>query len=154
MAKTKKISASLIFGMFFLAINLLPLAVKASGCISGGIDLGVINIGGSLGDCGGGKFGGGGGVFQSIEQTGLPGGSIIGIIEGAMYWLLAIFGMIGVIGFLISGILYLTSAGDEDQLKKAKSSMTWSIVGVIVGLAGLVIIGAINTWLSGSSSSF
>jgi len=48
---------------------------------------------------------------------------------------------------VISGIMYLTAAGDEDQITKAKSAMKWSIVGVIVGLGGFVAIQAIDSWL-------
>ena len=72
-------------------------------------------------------------------------------IENLMQWILGIFGFIAIIGFVISGIMYLTAAGNEDQITKAKSAMKWSIVGVIVGLGGLVIIWAINNALYGIS---
>ena len=67
-------------------------------------------------------------------------------------WLLAIFGFVAVIGFVISGILYFISAGDEDQQERAKRAMIYSITGVIVGLAGLVVIYAVNYLYMGSSN--
>ncbi|OGI21917.1 MAG: hypothetical protein A2808_02080 [Candidatus Moranbacteria bacterium RIFCSPHIGHO2_01_FULL_55_24] len=94
---------------------------------------------------------------QGISNAGeadLPSGSIIGIIEQTMYWLLAILGFIGIIGFVIAGILYLTAAGDESQIEKAKNAMTYSIIGVIVALIGFVIIQAVTQWLGGGTSSF
>jgi purine-cytosine permease-like protein len=71
-----------------------------------------------------------------------------------MNWLLAILGIFGIIGFVISGILYLTAAGNDDQISTAKNAMKYSIIGVIVALLGFVIIQAVNTLLSGNSSNF
>lgn len=81
----------------------------------------------------------------------LPDERIYDIVENLMMWILGIFGFIGIIGFVISGIMYLTAAGNDDQITKAKAAMKWSIVGVIVGLGGLVIIWAINNALYGRS---
>ncbi len=89
----------------------------------------------------------------NAQSAGLPTGSIYQIISSTLSWLLAILGFIAVIGFVISGILYLTAAGNESQIEKAKSAMTYSIVGVIVALMGYVVIQAVNAWL-GTSSSF
>jgi hypothetical protein len=156
MANIKKVVPSLIFGMFFLAINLLPFAAKAELCIAGDINFGNINFGGSVGDCNNASYGsgGGGGILDQLGDTGLPDGSIMGILTSAMFWLMGIFGIMGIVGFLISGIQYLTSAGDEDMIKTAKRNMTWSIVGVVVGLSGYVIVKAIIALLGGQSSNF
>lgn len=89
----------------------------------------------------------------NYQSSGLPNSSIYNIISATLSWLLAILGFIAVIGFVISGILYLTAAGNETQIEKAKSAMTYSIIGVIVALMGYVIIQAVNAWL-GSNASF
>lgn len=83
--------------------------------------------------------------------TGLPGSSIMDIITNIMNWLLAIVGIAGVIGFAISGILYLTAAGDEGRIGQAKNAMVYSIIGVIVALAGLVALQAAKSMLGGQS---
>jgi hypothetical protein len=57
-----------------------------------------------------------------------------------MYWLLEIVGIFAVIGFVIAGILYLTSAGSEDRISLAKGALVYSIIGIVVALSGLVII--------------
>lgn len=110
-------------------------------------------------NAGGGYFGDsgpssdeGGWSLSSISGFGLPEGSLWEIITGIMEWLLGALGILGVIGFLIAGILYLTSTGDEAMLERAKNAMKWSIVGVIVGLLGVVIIQAIDWMLRGSSN--
>ncbi|MEK7181648.1 MAG: hypothetical protein AAB708_00795 [Patescibacteria group bacterium] len=89
----------------------------------------------------------------NASSAGLPNGSIMGIITATMNWLLAILGFIAIIGFVISGILYLTAAGNDGQIEKAKEAMTASIIGVIVALVGFVVVQAVEGWL-GTSTSF
>ena len=79
---------------------------------------------------------------------------LYGAVQNLMQWLLGIFGFIGIIGFVIAGIWYLTAAGDETQIERAKKAMIYSIIGVIVGLIGLVIIFAVDKWLRGNSAIF
>jgi len=86
--------------------------------------------------------------------TGLPSNSILNIVFTLLIWLLGIFSIIAVIGFIISGIMYLTSAGDEEQQKRAKHALYYAITGVVVGLIGLVVLIAVNNLLSGTSTRF
>jgi hypothetical protein len=86
----------------------------------------------------------------SSLNYGLPKNTIYGIVTKALGWILAIFGFLGIIGFVIAGIIYILSAGDDDRMKIAKKAMLYSIIGVIVGLSGLVIIIAINAFLGTS----
>lgn len=90
---------------------------------------------------------------ENYGKFGLPDpqGGIAGIITNLLNWLLLVFGFIAIIGFVISGILYLTAAGDEDQQKKAKRAMFYSIIGVVVGLVGLVIIQQVDAFLNAKS---
>lgn len=81
-----------------------------------------------------------GAQFQKPSSTGLPDSGVFAIITNIMNWLLMAVGVLGVIGFAIAGILYLTAAGDSNRIDQAKSAMMYSIIGVIVALAGLVAI--------------
>ncbi|MCX6763248.1 MAG: hypothetical protein NTZ97_00730 [Candidatus Moranbacteria bacterium] len=85
---------------------------------------------------------------------GMPGGSIVRIIYNILSWMLVIFGFIGIGGFVISGIQYLISAGDEDMIDRSKLHMKWSIVGVVVGLMGFVVLQAVTVALTGYSWFF
>ncbi|MDZ4385059.1 MAG: hypothetical protein U0944_01435, partial [Candidatus Moranbacteria bacterium] len=84
----------------------------------------------------------------NLSGFGLPEGSITGIIVNILDWLLLIFGLLGIIGFLISGIMYILASGNDDMIEKAKSGMKYSIIGVLVGLSGVVIIRAIDAILA------
>ncbi len=92
-----------------------------------------------------------GAAFELPGDTGLPSASIFDIINAIMQWLLAAVGIVAVIGFAIAGILYLTSAGDETRMGTAKNAMIYSIIGIIVALAGLVALVAVQTLLSGGN---
>jgi hypothetical protein len=87
-------------------------------------------------------------------ETKLPEGTVMGIIQNFMKWILIIVGILGVIGFAIAGILYLTAAGDEDRIKSAKSAMIYSIIGIIVALLGIVVMNAVITMLGGTNTTF
>ena len=84
-----------------------------------------------------------------LASSDLPDQTIYTIIANLMQWVLGIFGFVGIIGFVISGIMYLTAAVSDSQIEKAKLAMKWSIVGVIVGIGGLVVIWAIDSALRG-----
>ncbi|OGI17945.1 MAG: hypothetical protein A3J63_00605 [Candidatus Moranbacteria bacterium RIFCSPHIGHO2_02_FULL_40_12b] len=76
--------------------------------------------------------------------------SVAVIISTVMQWLLYIIGTIAVITFIIAGIMYLTAAGDEDQIGKAKKAMVYGIVGIAVALIGLIIVNVVDTMLRGT----
>lgn len=80
-----------------------------------------------------------------------PPGGIAKIIRNLLSWLLGIVGVIAIIGFVISGIQYLTSAGDEDRMKSAKRNMLYAIIGVVVTLSSFVVIQAIQYALEARS---
>lgn len=101
-------------------------------------------------DTGTGGFGGVGSF--SPTNAGLPTGSISSIIVAILNFLLMAVGLIGIIGFLIAGILYLTAAGDDKRIEQAKKAMTYSIIGVIVALAGYVALQAAQSLLNANSS--
>ena len=84
--------------------------------------------------------------------TGLAGTSVTALITNAMNWLLYILGFLAIIGFVISGILYLTAYGEEGQIEKAKKAMLYSIVGILVALVGFIAVKAISGFLGGNST--
>ena len=88
---------------------------------------------------------------SNYDMTGLPKTSLLAIITNIASWLLMIFGFVAIIGFVVSGIIYLISSGDEDGQERAKRAMIYSITGVLVGLAGLVVIYAVSNLLGATA---
>lgn len=116
----------------------------------GGISAGGTNWGGSIGSVSG---AGGMGSFSPVNP-GLPSGSIMGIVYNLLMWLLAMMGILAILGFVLSGVFYLTAAGDGETIKKAKSIATNSAIGIIVGLSGYIITQAIFRMLSATGTAF
>ncbi|HLM84345.1 MAG TPA: hypothetical protein VK254_04040 [Candidatus Bathyarchaeia archaeon] len=84
-------------------------------------------------------------------NVGLPSGTLAGVIANFTNWILGIFGFLAIISFIVSGIMYFLAIGDEKAQEKAKNQMTWSIMGVVIGLIGLVVIRAVDAFLRASS---
>jgi len=87
---------------------------------------------------------------DNYRGYGLPGGTIWGIISAFMLWVLSLVAVFAVIAFVVSGIQYMISAGNEKTIETAKRNTIYSIVGVVVSLLGLIILRAVDGWLSGN----
>jgi hypothetical protein len=85
-------------------------------------------------------------------NTGLSPASIVGILTGLLKWMLQILGILALISFVISGVVYLVSTGNEEMINKAKKAMTYSIVGITVALASFVVVKTIDLILKASAN--
>ena len=133
--------------------------VSSSGAYpSGGSSSNVLDLGGGMSPLNGGGISGGGlggnaisGYLDEIAgATRLPSasGGIAGVLNNFLQWILRIFGILAILAFIISGVMYLTAAGEVPRIDKAKTAMKWSIVGIVIGLGGLIIILTINDLLN------
>lgn len=73
--------------------------------------------------------------------AGLPGPADFGtIIKNVTNTLLAFAGALSVIFIIIGGIMYATSAGNDSQVQKAKSTITNAVVGLVISLLAFAIV--------------
>lgn len=96
----------------------------------------------------------GGVCVPTATSTGLSDEDIPTLLMTIMNWLLGILGMIGILAFIISGLQYLTAAGDEKQAETAKRNIQYAIIGVVVALSGYVVVKTIDAVLQGDTSFF
>jgi hypothetical protein len=68
--------------------------------------------------------------------------------NNVLFFLLSVFCVIGIIMSVVYGLMYLTSYGDEHQIKKAKKGMTFAAVGVVLAFAAMVFIRLIGNLLN------
>lgn len=66
--------------------------------------------------------------------------SLTAVALNVLNFLLSIIGVLGVIMMIVGGIFYLTSAGDEGRAETGKKIVMYSIIGITVALAALVIV--------------
>lgn len=78
--------------------------------------------------------------IPSGSSTGLPETDITSVITNVMKWLLGIVGTLAILMFVVSGIMYLTAAGDEKATESAKNNMKFATIGVAVSLLGYVVV--------------
>ena len=74
-----------------------------------------------------------------------------GIFQTVIKWLLYILGFAAVLVFVIAGIMYLTSGGDETRMEKAKKAVIAAIIGIVVALIGLIVLNVISGLLTNNS---
>ncbi|MFB6212566.1 MAG: pilin [Candidatus Magasanikbacteria bacterium] len=77
----------------------------------------------------------------------------IGLLEQILGWVYTIFFIAAAGAFLYSAFLYLTAAGDEEQVEDAKNALIYGIVGVAVALLAFAIDGFVDNLLSEGISS-
>jgi hypothetical protein len=58
---------------------------------------------------------------------------------------------LGTIMLIVSGILYLTSAGSPEKIGAAKKALIYAIAGIVIGLAATAIVAAIKQIMGASS---
>ena len=63
-------------------------------------------------------------------------------------WGLAIAGTVAVLFLIVGGFLYITSAGDEQRIQKAKDTLKSAIIGIVFILLALVIVITLNEVLA------
>jgi len=93
------------------------------------------------------------GAAQAIATvppvSGLPSGADpVAIILEVIVAILEIIAIIAVIVIIIAGIMYIFSLGDEDSSRRARNTIVYTVVGlIIIGLSIVIVnfvLGAIN----------
>jgi hypothetical protein len=74
------------------------------------------------------------------------GSGIFGIIRTVIQVMLIIGGIIAVIMIILGGIRYTTSNGDPADVKAAKDTILYAIIGLIISISGYAIV----TWVVGN----
>lgn len=76
---------------------------------------------------------------RNRATTNLENTTIAAIIFTVLQWLLLILTFVAVIGFVVSGIMYIT-AGGSDRADDARKWLTYSIIGIVVALLGYIVV--------------
>lgn len=66
------------------------------------------------------------------------------IVENVLLWMLSVAGFLAMLTFIVGGIMYMTSSGDEQKVGNAKKIIKWTIIGLTLILASYAIIVVID----------
>jgi hypothetical protein len=62
-------------------------------------------------------------------------------------FLLSVVGIIGIIGLVIGGYSYVTAYGNEKKIDTAKTIIKYSLIGIVVALAAVILVRQVATIL-------
>lgn len=66
------------------------------------------------------------------EDSGLPEQDLPELIARIISWIIGIVGIVLVVLFVYGGVVYATSAGNEDRIEMGKKIMLYAIIGVLI----------------------
>lgn len=85
---------------------------------------------------------------RGLAASGLSNTPFYLVLVSIMQYLLLIFTVVAVIGFIVSGLIFIT-AGASGRAEVGQKWLVYTIIGIIVGLVGYIFIRLITGLLSG-----
>ena len=76
------------------------------------------------------------------QVTKVTGGdvSLESTVKNVLSVVFAVIGVIAVIVIIIGGITYITSQGDSQKTQKAKNTIMYGVIGMVIALAAFAIV--------------
>ena len=62
------------------------------------------------------------------------------VIQNILYSVIAVVGIVSVIFIIVGGVQYIASSGDAGKAKKAKDTILYAVIGLIVSALAFVIV--------------
>jgi len=119
-----KLMKNVFIGVALMSMLVMPLVVSAAVDV-GGFESKTAGYEGAKTEAGG----------QGISVN----RSFLDIVAAAGRWIMSILAAISVVMFIVAGIMYVTAAGNEEQVEKAKKIITYAIIGLVIALVGFLI---------------
>ena len=126
----KKLVSFLTSGALLLSLGALAFVGNVSATNIGDTIRNGINTGG----------GGLNNVATDVYGTAVSGRTLEGTVVLVINGILGLLGIIFLVLVLYAGFLWMTAAGNEDQVTKAKSILTTSIIGIVIIVAAYAIV--------------
>ena len=74
--------------------------------------------------------------------------SVIGIINGVI----GVLGLVAVVVIIIGGIQYMTSSGDAGKVKKAKDTILYGVIGLVICVLAFAIVNFVISNIIGGNN--
>ena len=80
-------------------------------------------------------------------------GNLMGNVTNILNAVIGVLGIIAVVVIIIGGVTYMTSSGDAGKVKKAKDTILYGVIGlVVVALAFAIVNFVIGNIINGAAS--
>ena len=81
-------------------------------------------------------------------NTGLSDDDLSTVLTNILNTILGLLAILAVLGFVISGVLYITAGGNTERVGQATSWLKYSIIGIVVALIGYIVVNFISGLLT------
>lgn len=85
--------------------------------------------------------------IEPLEQD--NGGDFSHQVTTILSWIVGLLGIVAVVVIIMGGVSYMTSAGDAGKVKKAKDTILYGIIGLIVAALAFAIVNWVIGGLNG-----
>ena len=89
---------------------------------------------------------------QTVNQVG-GGNDLTGAVSGILTAIIAALGLVAVVVMVIGGYNYMTSSGDAGKVEKAKKTILYGLIGLIVCALAFVIVNFVISSILGQGNS-
>ena len=87
------------------------------------------------------------GVGAPVLPAGSTSLTVLEIAKKVLDFLLSVVGVVAIIMLVVGAIMYLTAAGDEDRIDTGKKIAKYSIIGIMIALASIVLVRQLANFL-------
>ncbi len=91
-------------------------------------------------------------VAATINTVGDEGGDLDTKIIDILNAVIAVLGIVAVIVIIIGGVGYMTSSGDAGKVKKAKDTILYGVIGLVIVALSFAIVNFVIGNIIGSGS--
>ena len=75
-----------------------------------------------------------------VNTTGSGTEDLVGSITGILNGVIGVLGLVCVVVMIIGGVNYMTSSGDAGKVKKAKDTILYGLIGLVVCVLAFAIV--------------
>ena len=76
----------------------------------------------------------------TVNEVGDGGDDLVVSVTGIINAVIAVLGIVCVIVMIIGGINYMTSSGDSGKVKKAKDTILYGVIGLVICVLAFAIV--------------
>ena len=74
--------------------------------------------------------------------------SVSELVGKVLEWVLGVAGSIALLMFIVGGVMYITSTGNEQKIGVAKKIINWTLIGLIIVLVSYSVIAILDNILT------
>jgi cytochrome bd-type quinol oxidase subunit 2 len=81
---------------------------------------------------------------EGLDGSGLNNTEAETLLSTILNVFLGLIAILAVIGFVISGVMYITAGGSSDRVDAAQNWLKYSIIGVVIALIGYIVVNFVS----------